>query len=386
MIRSIVTTTLSMIVAMALCLASVGLVLAETTTTTESVNPSCPDAKVFSNKLFSAIDWDNIFPIRIAGGKLGSGDIPDGAADSRFVCMCLDNNGVPFFGTQLGMWRPNRLIEVVRVANCSPALGGTMLQSRTRLIGGPEAQEHDSTDVHFYNVNVWAFPLITMLNLFTSTQCGNDGFMDVDLINISTVDPTWNDEELSLLFTPEAYIFCTPPALALQLADAAASTVGKPMNSAIGSAGTWGSLYPLSGFGLTMGSAPQVTSLIATKALAKLHRIAFARRTMGNDTMCGAKISVTITKTQYRYSTFYPVPEVSGKLSDMYSNFEGEDKDLAGHQDSNFEGEDKDLAGHHVIGEPTFLWGEWRNRPGTGEDYLYVVWNWTDCCVTNEAP
>ncbi|WP_413694479.1 TraU family protein [Psychromonas sp. KJ10-2] len=33
----------------------------------------------------------------------------------------------------------------------------------------------------------------------------------------------------------------------------------------------------------------------------------------------------------------------------------------------------------HEIGEPAFLWGEWRNIP-TKEDAVYMLWRWNDCC------
>jgi conjugal transfer pilus assembly protein TraU len=25
-------------------------------------------------------------------------------------------------------------------------------------------------------------------------------------------------------------------------------------------------------------------------------------------------------------------------------------------------------------------WGEWRTIPGAGEDALYILWRWQDCC------
>jgi len=83
---------------------------------------------------------------------------------------------------------------------------------------------------------------------------------------------------------------------------------------------------------------------------------------MGNDVMCKAKIWPTIDKAQYRFSTFFPEAEVSGafKLSDTTT---------------------RHLKGSHVIGESTYLWGEWRNKPGVGEDFVYLVWRWTDCCA-----
>ena len=27
-------------------------------------------------------------------------------------------------------------------------------------------------------------------------------------------------------------------------------------------------------------------------------------------------------------------------------------------------------------------WGVWRTLPGPGEDHLYVLWRWNDCCAT----
>ena len=372
------------------------------TTTTGKVNPACPDAKVFSNKLITAIDWDTLYPIRIAGAKLGGGRVPDGAADPRMFCICPDNNDVPRFGTQIGMYRPSRLFEIVRAATCSPTLGGTMLQKNTRLIGGPKAMEFDTTDTTFYSVNIWAFPLTSMLNLFSSVRCGTDYYVDIDLINTSAVDPTWNDDELSILFTPESFIFATPAGIAMDLIDATSSTAGRPINKFIGSAGAWGHLYPLTGTAMTVGSPIQDSSLIMAKSLAKLHRIGFARRTMGKDVMCKAKISPTITKTQYKFSMFFPVPEISGRLSDMFQKWTGgtpgstttgtyEDGTPQTDDDASLDTSnlttfgDRKIPGSHVFGASTYLWGEWRNRPGTGEDFLYIMWSWIDCCASKEG-
>jgi conjugal transfer pilus assembly protein TraU len=35
-----------------------------------------------------------------------------------------------------------------------------------------------------------------------------------------------------------------------------------------------------------------------------------------------------------------------------------------------------------VIGESPLTWGEWRNIPAVGEDHLYLLWRWNDCCAT----
>jgi len=38
----------------------------------------------------------------------------------------------------------------------------------------------------------------------------------------------------------------------------------------------------------------------------------------------------------------------------------------------------------HWIGESTFKWGEHRTIPGTGEDYVYLIWRYTECCLTGD--
>lgn len=334
-------------------------------TTTKPVSPSCPDANVLSSKLITDIDWSTV-DVRIAGVMLTGGDVPEGAASAAMGCACQDKNGVYRPGLKLATRSPIQLYEVVRTANCSPALGGVNFQPDTRLIGGPQSKAGDSTDNVFYNVNVWALPLFAMLDLFTSVTCGNTGFMDMDMISTSTADPTWNDDELSLLFSPEAFICSTPLTIAMDLADGIASTAGRPINKAICSAGTWGHIYPMTGNVITVGSPPQDTSLIATKALAKLHRIGFEKRTMGEDVICKAKYAPTIFKSQYRFSTFFPIPEISGEFAKGQEN-------------------SRVLKGSHVIGASTFTWGEWRNRPGSGEDFLYLLWRWTDCCASKEG-
>jgi conjugal transfer pilus assembly protein TraU len=35
----------------------------------------------------------------------------------------------------------------------------------------------------------------------------------------------------------------------------------------------------------------------------------------------------------------------------------------------------------HNLGENTMLWGEWRQRPATGQDFVYLLWQWVDCCA-----
>jgi len=70
---------------------------------------------------------------------------------------------------------------------------------------------------------------------------------------------------------------------------------------------------------------------------------------MGDDVLCGAPLAPFLPKSQYKLSQFYPLPEAESS---------------------------------HVIGASPFTWGVWRTLPGPGEDHLYVLWRWNDCCAT----
>ena len=311
----------------------------------------CPDGEVFS-RLFSDVCWSCIFPV-IIGGVASIGDesrAPDERAHAFFLCVC-DSPDPPWFsiGVPIGFWEPARLVEFTRVPFCTPTLGGLRLQvNKSRLLGGDTGVEADVTqDKMFYNYHYFAFPLLMILELWTGVQCNDDGYVDVDLMYLSELDPTWNNDELAFYTAPETVLFSNPFVQMACLADAAAGLAGKTLNSLFWCAGNWGSLYPLSGPVLHSASRPLNTSLEAAKVLAALHRRGMAWKTMGDDALCKSYIYPTLPKSQYRLEMYFPVAEADD---------------------------------NHVIGETPFRWGEWRNMPGF-EDYIYWVWRWHDCCL-----
>jgi conjugal transfer pilus assembly protein TraU len=315
----------------------------------QASDPGCPDAEVLSGKLITDICWNCLFPVRLFGLNMGSGSRPSSASNKIF-CACSDNLGVPHAGMAVGMWEPARLVELTRAPNCSPVLGGIRLPlGDKRLMGSWGRSEWDASDGARYNYHWYAFPLLILLDLFWDDRCNPDGFVDLDVLYLSELDPTWNNDELAFFTNPEAAWLSNPIAQAACIADAASSTVGTPIDNLFWCAGSWGGMYPFSGSIGSSGSAPNMTSLSATRALAALHRRGLARRTMGDDAMCGAPIEPFIPKSQYKWTQFYPFPET-------------------------------DKA--HVIGQSTFTWGESRTFPGPGEDHVYLMWRWNDCCAT----
>jgi conjugal transfer pilus assembly protein TraU len=306
----------------------------------------CPDADGLGASLVNNICWDCIFPIRIAGADISLGDsfVPARAARSP-VCLC--GNCVGF---TVGMWEPARMVELVRKPSCSPTLNGADLGlDNGRERGSKGSVDYDKGDTAFYHSHVFAFPILLFLDFFFDGACLEDGsdVPDLDILYLSEIDPTWNNDELNVFLYPESLLLANPIALAACLADVAAAEIREAIDPLFFCVGSWGHLYPVAGHHLQHTSMPRNTSLLGSRTLAQLHRLGLARRTMGDDTVCTAQPEPFLPKTQYQWSVFYPVPEANGK---------------------------------HPTGRSTFRWGESRVIPGIGEDFVYLVWRWQDCC------
>jgi conjugal transfer pilus assembly protein TraU len=245
------------------------------------------------------------------------------------------------------MWQPARLIEFQRVPGCSSVLNGTRFPFDRTNQGYHQSGGKQGLQGTFMHYHYYAFPLLSMLDLFINPGCVSDGMVDLDLMYLSEVDPTWNNDELAFFTNPEAAAVSNPAALAACAADAVSSTAGSPINSMFWCAGTWGALYPLSGNQYTLSSLVKNTSLLKMKVLAALHRRGLARRTKGTTAMCEPQIDVTLDKDMYKYTLMHPIPETERA---------------------------------HVTGESPFSWGMGKTIPAVGEDLIYTIWKWVDCC------
>lgn len=373
-----------------LLIALVATVLVSTTARAAEVPPPdnpdhwvCPDAEIFGKNLISGVCWSCLFPVRIMGVSTGFGSnhFPSDAVSDK-GCMCFDEAGVPEFGWMMGMWAPARLVEVVRSPYCSPTLGGKRIKSEVRLTGKSKADANDGEDpLSFYQYHYYSFPLYLILDLLVSTDCNRDGYLDLDLMYLSEVDPTWNDDELSFLMNPEVAVFANPIAQAACVADCAASSAGNGISSMYWCAGCWGGLYPFSGHINRSANPVRDSSLLATRAVAALHRRGLAHKTYGDDAKCGGFIAPFIPKDQYRMSMLYPVAEANSTVSTPSDTGEPPPPPPA-------EGEPGSAMYSqgccHEIGTSTMLWGEWRNIPQIGEDFVYMLWRYSDCCMRSK--
>ncbi|WP_354009363.1 TrbC family F-type conjugative pilus assembly protein [Endozoicomonas lisbonensis] len=315
-------------------------------------NPSkalCQNVPILSEKLITSVPWKELFPIRIGLAKLGSGKEPNHRAKtSTGLCLCEDSAGIFHPGVTTGFWRPQRLIELTRGPGCLMALGGHKLPIADQRRWGTLGSANIPKGLTYMHAHVYSLPLIEMLNMYTGIGGCNSDLVDFDLMNLSEVDPSWNHPELAALLSPDLAAYANPSALNACTADGLSALNSQPMDSLHWCAGSWGNLYPLSGFTSTYGHFADNTSLLATRALAKIHRIGLARKTVGEDAQCHSRITPWLPKSQYKMSMFWPEPE-------------------------------KQQA--HWIGASAVTWGMHRHPLGK-DDAMYLLWQYRDCCQT----
>lgn len=319
--------------------------------------PGCYDAEVLGAKLLTAVCWDCVFPILNSNAVIiGDKDrIPPGAADDKFLgaCMCYDNLGVPKFGFRTSFWEPIRLVELERQSGCSSVLGGVRLpfnrlnQGRQQKLSTSDEVGNDGKTYRHYHY--YTFPLMYMLDMWVPSRCNPGGYMDLDLLYFSEVDPTWNNDEIAFFTHPEAALIASPLGPIACVPDVFGANVGQPIQQLYWCAGSWGVIFPTSGNVLSREGTMKTTSLMAARAIYALHRRGLEWRSMGDDAMCGGKLAPYFPKTQYRFQVFHPVAETSD---------------------------------NHVVGEMVYTWGLGRTIPAVGEDPVYLIWRWLDCCNT----
>lgn len=361
----------------------------------ESVNPACKDANILTN-VFNQVCWD-CFLDGVSLMGVSTSEAPEGSWSGGPICSCTDALGVPEIGFPLGFWSPQKLNEVVTTPWCSPALGGTKLQDTMTGLGHSDSSNSDGDGATaFFQYHYFSYPLMTMLGMFLMPQC-SDGYMDFDLMYLSEVDPLHNNDLLALMLNPEAIIMANPAGAAWCAIDCATTTADAQQESFYGCAGCDGLLYPLTGNVAANSDPVASSSLITQRVLAGLHRKGLAQKTIGSGAMCEPSYFPTIPRSQYKFSMIYPVPEAAsaGALNYATAATEGESGETTFDSDGNAISSSSDMAGNtgstdafkeccHPMGMSTARWCTpygGRLRPGKDTAYLYMIWNYRDCCV-----
>jgi conjugal transfer pilus assembly protein TraU len=193
-------------------------------------------------------------------------------------------------------------------------------------------------------------PLLYWLGVLSETSCLEPGGMDVAYV--TELDPSWNDDELSQILSPDVFLFANPAAQAACAADCVAATVGFPIAPMQWCAGCQGSMYPLNGHVQSHVGAVQATSLIVQRYAMKLHRQFLAFAGNGAPGRCGLYPMPVLDKRIYKYSMLYPVPQGKGA----------------------------DGRCCQPLGRSTHLWGAGKEFPLQGEDFAYMLYRKRNCC------
>lgn len=319
---------------------------------------ACPDSKILGASIINKVCWTCMFPIWLSAVEVGDGPVPEGM-DNDVFCSCRNTLGIDVPGVPLSGWFPARLIELTRKPYCSPVLGGRTLLKGNRLWGGNwqgSSKRNVGGGGIFKNSHYYAFDLLLMLRMVANTKCSPGGSQGMDLLYMSEVDPTWNDNVLGFFLVPESIVFANPVALMACAVDCMAQSAApnkyylRAADATFWCAGCWGGIYPHGGFSSNADSPVDASSLIATRKLAALFRRGLARKTVGRENWCGGTVYPFLPKSQYRMQMMFPVSESAGNCC-------------------------------HRIGESTYRWGNWRNVPAVGEDQVYLLHRFTQCCM-----
>ena len=255
-------------------------------------------------------DWNNIFPITIAGAHItNSGNTTSPLMEAMpAVCECPTIFGFPFVGIGITYWQPLFISEIERRPGCLSSIGGVQVlssaynteASNQTHTGAGRGKGANRMQVHWYE-----YPIFSMLEMFKSLGCkSNSGF---NLAYLTEVDPMWQDDAWSAVFTPEAAVFANPAADLACAVDAVAAMTSYPLDPLFWCAGTWGNIYPLAGNSNHSGDPFTLNNQIQAKFVARSARMGLSWQTIGPLAICSSVPNPIWTKSEYRYNQVAPI-------------------------------------------------------------------------------
>lgn len=305
-----------------------------------------------------------------------SGQLPLG------TCTCSERGLIAPIGLMMSWYEPSRFVDITRAPFCMVGLGGIDLSGGLSGIlpapGYGDSKRDGGTSSSFYQTHWFLDPIFAILGIIDA-GCNVGASKSIDLMFMSEVDPTWNDDSLSIIFSPEVVLFSSIPAqlacgidcvgASLPNTEPAAKVVWpapyfsntpSATNPASGSnpskhlfwcGGCQGSLYPLDGNNVDNAYAVQSSILSAEKLNGLMHRMGLEDYTTGTWGMCNNLLpDMFLRKDEWKYSMGYPVPQTAYP------------------------------ACCNAFGETDANWNSGASFPYTGEDFTYIMYHERDCC------
>lgn len=300
----------------------------------------------FANPI-TDICWSCMFPLKIGGARLASMDQETTEDPGGMLCACRNP---PKVGLKVSFWEPSRRVDVVREPFCMTSLGGFKMNPGFDAPPAARYRNDGQAVSSFYQAHWYVDPLIFYLQAVLDNACLEN--MPFDLAYLTELDPLWNDDELTRILNPDAYLFANLPAQAACAGDCITATAGFPNNQFFWCAGCQGSMYPMNGNVQAHIGGVQASSLVMQRLIAKMHRELLMWAASGSDGLCGYYPQPVMDKTNYKYQMLYPIPQT------------------------------KKIAGKccQPFGRSTTLWGSGREFPYEGEDFAYQIFRKRNCC------
>lgn len=262
-----------------------------------------------SGKIFNPLsdtDWNNLYPISIVGFRVVKNVGPVTHWEAP-VCTCPGPFGIPSIGVGITYWEPLYIAEIERTPGCLESLGGVSVLSGYSTLQSEQVNEgDDGGPVSRMQVHWYQYPVMSVIKFFESIGCKDmSGF---DLAYITEIDPTWQSDEWAAVFAPEASLFTSVLAQSSCALDAIAASGGLTIDAMFWCAGSWGSIYPLSGNAAHTNSNFTSNNLVQAKFLARQARLGLQMQTIGPSATCFSHPNPIWVKSQYRVNQVSPIP------------------------------------------------------------------------------
>lgn len=321
------------------------------------------------------IDEDKLIPP--AFPFISSGKLPLG------TCTCMERAPIMPIGLMMSWYEPSRFVDVTRTPFCMVGLGGIDLSAGLAGVlpapGYGDEKKDGGASSSFYQAHWFMDPIMAILGII-DTACNVGLSKSMDLMFMSEVDPTWNDDSLSIIFSPEVVLFSSLPAQLACGIDCIGSSLPNidsdntlilpvpyytrptsftnpasttnPSKYLFWCGGCQGSLYPLNGNNSDNAYPVQSSILTSEKLNGLVHRMGLEDMTTGVFGMCNNLFpDMVLNKAEWKYSMSFPIPQTAYSPSCC-----------------------------NAFGETDSTWNSGASFPYTGEDFTYVLYHERDCC------
>jgi conjugal transfer pilus assembly protein TraU len=262
-------------------------------------NATCPTGTTLD--FITKVNWGCMFPITIGGLTLfGDGDESEDGTGSP-VCECF-SEGSAKVGLKIGFWEPARIVDTVKDAYCLMPLGMELPLAPPYVSDGSHSTARNKSTMaqtHYY-----IYPVLAILDMYADVPCLKyDEGGEVDIALISEILPFWQNDMLAQIVNPEAVLFANPAAQLACLADAAASTAGRPLDPLFWCLGSWGTMFPLSGTA-SSGDMIEAHAMLAMRTVQLMARSGALKEF--SDSGCSQQFKPIITKSKYKMHMISP--------------------------------------------------------------------------------